>query len=161
MSRGLGDVYKRQHPQFCSIFTDFVDLHTLKDNQFGLEVTETAELADLAVARESLELLKSKGIKIALDDFGAGYASLKYVRELPIDVVKLDKQFTFNVSDPTTARLISFVSELCKDLNLEMIGEGIETEEEKNLMIDLGCKTGQGYLMHRPDFLESFKTKER
>ena len=46
-------------------------------------------------------------------------------------MVKLDKQFTFNVSDPTTARLISFVSELCKDLNLEMIGEGIETEEEK------------------------------
>ena len=148
------------HPQFCSIFTDFVDQHNLKDNQFGLEVTETAELADLAVACESLELLKSKGIKIALDDFGAGYASLKYVRELPIDVVKLDKQFTFNVSDPTTARLISFVSELCKSLNLEMIGEGIETEEEKNMRIDLGCKTGQGYFMHRPDFLESFKTKE-
>ena len=63
------------HPQFCSIFIDFVDQHNLKDNQFGLEVTETAELADLAVARESLELLKSKGIKIALDDFGAGYAS--------------------------------------------------------------------------------------
>ena len=71
-------------------------------------------------------------------------------------MVKLDKQFTFNVSDPTTARLISFVSELCKDLNLEMIGEGIETEEEKNMMIDLGCETGQGYLMHRPDFLKSF-----
>ena len=95
-----------------------------------------------------------------MDDFGAGYASLKYIRELPIDVVKLDKHFTFNISDPTTARLISFVSEVCEDLNLEMIGEGIETEEEKNLMIDLGCKTGQGYLMHRPNFLESFKAKE-
>ena len=68
--------------------------------------------------------------------------------------------FTFNVSDPSTARLISFVSEVCEDLNLEMIGEGIETEEDKQMMLDLGCKIGQGYLMHRPDFLDSFKTME-
>ena len=55
---------------------------------------------------------------------------------------------------------ISFVSEVCDDLNLEMIGEGIETEEEKNMMIDLGCGTGQGYLMHRPDFLKSFTSEK-
>ena len=75
-------------------------------------------------------------------------------------MVKLDKHFTFNVSDPSTASLISFVSEVCDDLELEMIGEGIETEEDKNMMLDLGCKIGQGYLMHRPDFLDSFKVKE-
>ena len=148
------------HPEFCSIFTDFVEKHKLGPDQFGLEVTETAELADINIASESLRILKSKGIKIALDDFGAGYASLKYVRDLPIDVVKLDKHFTFNVSDPSTARLISFVSEVCEDLKLEMIGEGIETEEDKQMMLDLGCKIGQGYLMHRPDFLDSFKIKE-
>jgi EAL domain-containing protein (putative c-di-GMP-specific phosphodiesterase class I) len=148
------------HPDFCSIFTDFVDKHQLSPNKFGLEVTETAELSDITIASKSLSLLKDKGIKIALDDFGAGYASLKYVRDLPIDVVKLDKHFTFNVSDPSTARLISFVSEVCEDLNLEMIGEGIETEEDKQMMLDLGCKIGQGYLMHRPDFLDSFKVKE-
>ena len=148
------------HPEFCSIFTDFVEKHKLAPNQFGLEVTETAELADINVASESLAILKGKGIKIALDDFGAGYASLKYVRDLPIDVVKLDKHFTFNVSDPSTARLISFVSEVCQDLQLEMIGEGIETEDDKKMMLDLGCKIGQGYLMHRPDFLDSFNIKE-
>ena len=118
------------HPDFCSIFTDFVDKHQLSPNKFGLEVTETAELSDISIASKSLSLLKDKGIKIALDDFGAGYASLKYVRDLPIDVVKLDKHFTFNVSDSSTARLISFVSEVCEDLDLEMIGEGIETEED-------------------------------
>jgi EAL domain-containing protein (putative c-di-GMP-specific phosphodiesterase class I) len=91
--------------------------------------------------------------------FGAGYASLKYVRDLPIDVIKLDKHFTFNVSDPATARLISFVSEVCEDLQLEMIGEGIETEEDKKMMLDLGCQIGQGYLMHRPGFLDSFSKK--
>jgi EAL domain-containing protein (putative c-di-GMP-specific phosphodiesterase class I) len=66
--------------KFCSIFTDFVEKHKLEPDQFGLEVTETAELADINVASESLRILKGKGIKIALDDFGAGYASLKYVR---------------------------------------------------------------------------------
>ena len=146
------------HPEFCSIFTDFVEKHSLGENEFGLEVTETAELSDIKIASDSLNILKDRGIKIALDDFGAGYASLKYVRELPIDVVKLDKHFTFNVSDPTTARLISFVSEVCEDLDLEMIGEGIETDDERKMMIELGCKTGQGYLMHRPDFLDSFKS---
>ena len=148
------------HPEFCSIFTDFVEKHQLAPNEFGLEVTETAELADISIASESLSLLKDKGIKIALDDFGAGYASLKYIRDLPIDVVKLDKHFTFNVSDPSTARLISFVSEVCHDLQLEMIGEGIETEDDKKMMLDLGCKLGQGYLMHRPAFIDSFKLED-
>ena len=115
----------------------------------------------MEISKELQKSLKKKGIKIALDDFGAGYASLKYVRDLPIDVVKLDKHFTFNVSDPSTARLISFVSEVCEDLQLEMIGEGIETEEDKKMMIDLGCKIGQGYLMHRPNFLDSFKSKDK
>ena len=148
------------HPEFCSIFTDFVEKNKIGPNQFGLEVTETAELADINVASNSLNILKKHGIKIALDDFGAGYASLKYVRDLPIDVVKLDKHFTFNVSDPSTARLISFVSEVCEDLKLEMIGEGIETEADKKMMIELGCKIGQGYLMHRPNFLDSFMVKD-
>ena len=115
----------------------------------------------MEISKELQKSFKKKGIKIALDDFGAGYASLKYVRDLPIDVVKLDKHFTFNVSDPSTARLISFVSEVCEDLQLEMIGEGIETEEDKKMMIDLGCKIGQGYLMHRPNFLDSFKSKDK
>jgi len=147
------------HPEFCAIFTEFVDRLKLKPNQFGLEVTETAELADIKVAASSLAALKEKGIKIALDDFGAGYASLKYIRDLPIDVVKLDKHFTFNVTDAATARLISFVTSVCIDLNLEMIGEGIETEEDRKMMLDLGCKIGQGYLMHRPSFLDSFKAE--
>ena len=55
--------------------------------------------------------------------------------------------------------LISFVIEVCKALNLEMIGEGIENEEQKKAMMDIGCKIGQGFLMHKPEFLETFKTK--
>ena len=145
------------HQEFCKIFSRFVEENNIKENEFGLEITETAELEDTKKAGESLERLKKRGIKIALDDFGAGYASLKYIRDLPIDVVKLDRHFTSNISDPSTSRLIKFVSDVCAELNLEMIGEGIETEKEKNMMIELGCLTGQGFLMHMPSFIEDIK----
>ncbi len=145
------------HPEFCNIFTNFVESLNLKPNEFGLEVTETAELGDTKTASDSLKKLKEKGIKIALDDFGAGYSSLRYLKDLPVDVVKLDKMFTGNIQDPVTGKLTSFVVEVCNTLSMEMIGEGIETEEQKQAMMEIGCQIGQGFLMHKPEFLTSLK----
>ena len=129
----------------------------LKENAFGLEVTETAELGNTSQASKSLQNLKDKGIKIALDDFGAGYSSLRYLKDLPVDVVKLDKMFTDGINDPVTGKLISFVVEVCEALSMEMIGEGIETEKQRQAMIDIGCQIGQGFLMHKPEFLKDFQ----
>ena len=145
------------HPEFCNIFTNFVESLNLKPNEFGLEVTETAELGDTQTASDSLKKLKEKGIKIALDDFGAGYSSLRYLKDLPVDVVKLDKMFTGNIQDPVTGKLTSFVVEVCNTLSMEMIGEGIETEEQKKALMEIGCQIGQGFLMHKPEFLTSLK----
>ena len=145
------------HPEFCNIFTNYVESMDLKPNEFGLEVTETAELGDTVTASDSLTKLKSKGIKIALDDFGAGYSSLRYLKDLPVDVVKLDKMFTGDIEDPVTGQLTSFVVEVCKTLSLEMIGEGIETEEQKEVMTNLGCQIGQGFFLHKPEFLDTLK----
>ena len=145
------------HPEFCNIFTNFVESLNLKPNEFGLEVTETAELGDTKTASDSLKKLKEKGIKIALDDFGAGYSSLRYLKDLPVDVVKLDKMFTGDIQDPVTGKLTSFVVEVCNTLSMEMIGEGIETEEQKKALMEIGCQIGQGFLMHKPEFLTSLK----
>jgi EAL domain-containing protein (putative c-di-GMP-specific phosphodiesterase class I) len=145
------------HPEFCNIFTNFVESLNLKPNEFGLEVTETAELGDTKTASDSLKKLKQKGIKIALDDFGAGYSSLRYLKDLPVDVVKLDKMFTGDIQDPVTGKLTSFVVEVCNTLSMEMIGEGIETEEQKQALMEIGCKIGQGFLLHKPEFLTSLK----
>ena len=145
------------HPEFCNIFTNFVESLNLKPNEFGLEVTETAELGDTKTASDSLKKLKEKGIKIALDDFGAGYSSLRYLKDLPVDVVKLDKMFTGNIQDSVTGKLTSFVVEVCNTLSMEMIGEGIETEEQKKALMEIGCQIGQGFLMHKPEFLTSLK----
>ena len=148
------------HPEFGDIFANYADSMNFKKDEFGLEVTETAELSDTKEAAKSLEKLKSKGIKIALDDFGAGYSSLRYIKDLPVDVVKLDKHFTNGLDDSATSKLIGFVVEVCKALSLEMIGEGIETEEQKQTMLEIGCEIGQGYLMHRPEFIETMLTKK-
>jgi len=145
------------HPEFCNIFTDFVESLNLEPNEFGLEVTETAELGDTKTASDSLTKLKAKGIKIALDDFGAGYSSLRYLKDLPVDVVKLDKMFTGDIHDPVTGKLTSFVVGVCNTLSMEMIGEGIETEEQKETMMEIGCQIGQGFLMHKPEFLTTLK----
>ena len=145
------------HPEFCNIFIDFVESLKLKENAFGLEVTETAELGNTSQASKSLQNLKDKGIKIALDDFGAGYSSLRYLKDLPVDVVKLDKMFTDGINDPVTGKLITFVVEVCEALSMEMIGEGIETEKQRQAMIDIGCQIGQGFLMHKPEFLKDFQ----
>ena len=101
--------------------------------------------------------MKAKGIKIALDDFGAGYSSLRYLKDLPVDVVKLDKMFTGDIHDPVTGKLTSFVVGVCNTLSMEMIGEGIETEEQKEIMMKIGCQIGQGLLMHKPEFLTTLK----
>ncbi len=142
---------------FTKIFTDFVKDLSLKPGELGLEITETAELEDVKKAGESFQKLKDIGIPLAIDDFGAGYSSLSYLRDLPVDSVKLDKVFAKTISEKTTSELIKFVVSVCDTLSLNMLGEGIETDDQKEKFIKIGCPNGQGYLMHRPEFIEDLK----
>ena len=142
---------------FTKIFADFVKDLSLKPGELGLEITETAELEDVKKAGESFKKLKDIGIPLAIDDFGAGYSSLSYLRDLPVDSVKLDKVFAKTISEKTTSELIKFVVSVCDTLSLNMLGEGIETDDQKEKFIKIGCPNGQGYLMHRPEFIEDLK----
>ena len=108
-------------------------------------------------ASDSLKKLKEEVIKSALDDFGAGYSSLRYLKVRPVDVVKWDKMFTGNIQDPVNGKLTGCVVEVCNTLSMEKIGEGIETEEQKQALMEIGCQIGQGFLMHKPEFLTSLK----
>jgi EAL domain-containing protein (putative c-di-GMP-specific phosphodiesterase class I) len=142
---------------FTKIFIDYVKELNLQPGELGLEITETAELEDVKKAGESFQKLKDIGIPLAIDDFGAGYSSLSYLRDLPVDSVKLDKVFAETISEKTTSELIKFVVSVCQTLSLEMLGEGIETEDQKEKFIAIGCPNGQGYLMHRPEFIADLK----
>ena len=149
--------YTAMQENFCKLILDFVEENDLNPGDLGLEITETAELEDRARAAKYFEKLKEHGIPLALDDFGAGYSSLSYLRDLPITLVKLDKDFSKTVSEEDTQELVRFVVTICKNMELGMLAEGIETKEQEDTFTKLGCQKGQGFFHHRPQFLDDFK----
>ena len=116
-----------------------------------VEVTETALLADFERARHNLTSLNKAGVTIVLDDFGAGYASIGYLRELRFDQIKLDGALVTAAQDSTDGkRLLGAVIGLCEMLGVSSVAEHIESEELLNLVMRLGCRAGQGFWLHRP-----------
>lgn len=116
-----------------------------------LEITERAPLHEIRDVRERLHKLRELGYRVALDDLGAGYAGLNSFAQLEPEVVKLDLQLIRGVEgEPTKQKLIRSMLELCSDLGKQVIAEGVETSEERDVLIDLGCDLFQGYLFARP-----------
>jgi diguanylate cyclase (GGDEF)-like protein/PAS domain S-box-containing protein len=116
-----------------------------------LEVTETAMLANPTRAREVLEELSRLGIRLSIDDFGTGYSSLAYLRELPVDEIKIDRSFvTGMVEHAGDAVIVRSTVDLGRNLGLEVVAEGVETAEHWRQLRELGCDTAQGYYLSQP-----------
>jgi diguanylate cyclase (GGDEF)-like protein len=119
--------------------------------QLTLEVTEGVLVRDIERAVSQLEALRALGVRIAIDDFGTGFSGLSYLRNLPADIIKIDRSF---VSDLPTGRsastLISSILELARTLGLEVVAEGVETEDQRRALVEMQCVTAQGYLFARP-----------
>ncbi len=116
-----------------------------------IEITEDALVADFDEARAILTSLKNQGVHIALDDFGTGYSSLRHLRELPFDVLKIDRSFVHSMSQSEEARiLIKTIVSMAKNLGLGVTAEGIESAEDAAALQALGCELGQGFLYGRP-----------
>jgi diguanylate cyclase (GGDEF)-like protein len=116
-----------------------------------VEVTETALLADFETARDNLTALRGAGARIVLDDFGAGHASISYLREMQFDGVKLDGALIATVADSLRSRrLLKGVLDLCSALGLPSVAEHIETEDQLRLLREMGCREGQGFLLSPP-----------
>lgn len=123
----------------------------LHPTQLQVELTETALLADYEIARANLGKLRSAGARILLDDFGAGHASVTYLREMRFDGLKLDGCFLSRVSESLRSqRLLTGVLGLSQSMGLSTIAEHIETQEQLDLLRMLGCVEGQGYFISRP-----------
>lgn len=115
------------------------------------EVTETALLRDFDQAARALNMLHGLGARISLDDFGTGYASLGYVQRLPLDKIKIDRSFVTDVDvSRTSPNIIKTIVALCRNLDLDCVVEGVETEAQLRVVIALGCPVVQGYLLSRP-----------
>ncbi|MAZ65579.1 MAG: hypothetical protein CMF25_00525 [Kangiellaceae bacterium] len=116
-----------------------------------IEITESSLMIDMDAAIDTLNELRHHGIKIAVDDFGTGYSSLSYIRKLPVDYLKLDRSFIFDMAENSqAAALIENIIQLAHVLKLEVIAEGVETQAQYKLLSHMHCEQYQGYLFSRP-----------
>jgi PAS domain S-box-containing protein/diguanylate cyclase (GGDEF)-like protein len=126
--------------------TEGFDLHAL-----WLEVTETALVEDVDAASLLLYRLADLGVGISIDDFGTGWASLTYLRQFPVHVLKIDRSFVVGIDqDASSAAIARSILSLGAELELVVVAEGIESEAEADVLRGLGCSVGQGYLYGRP-----------
>jgi diguanylate cyclase (GGDEF)-like protein/PAS domain S-box-containing protein len=123
----------------------------LAPHHLKLEITESEVIEDLDLAIAVLNKLKNIGIQISMDDFGTGYSSLSYLHRLPIDTLKIDCSFIKGIeSDQSKLELVKTIISLANNLNLEVIAEGIETNQQRDHLLELNCEYGQGYLFSQP-----------
>lgn len=123
----------------------------LDPSALSLELTESKALESEEAGAETLAALAASGVSIAVDDFGTGYSSLSYLRNLPVEVVKLDRSFVAPMaSSHHDYTIVSSTLQMAHALGLKVVAEGIEDEQVAELLAQLGCETGQGYLWSRP-----------
>jgi predicted signal transduction protein with EAL and GGDEF domain len=138
-------------PGLTAVVEDVLRTTGLPPRLVILELTETALVKDPAAATARLHELKALGVRLAIDDFGTGYSSLGYLRQFPIDVLKIDRSFL----DPGTAEsglppIVRGVLDLGATMGLMTIAEGVETDAQMARLMDSGCRYGQGFLFARP-----------
>lgn len=124
-------------------------------NSIKLEITENVLMENAEFVHEALQRVRATGVQLAIDDFGTGYSSLSYLHRYPVDVLKIDRSFTSSMlNSESSRRLMGSIIGLARGLDLDVVAEGIEQEAELEMLRDMGCAYGQGYLFSRPLNLE-------
>ena len=117
----------------------------------GSTLTETAYVEVLEDGPTALDRLRAMGVRISIDDFGTGYSSLSYLKRLPTDALKIDKSYVSGLGrDPEDTALVRMIVELAHTFGMEVIAEGVETEEQAALLEEMGCDMAQGYFFSKP-----------
>ena len=138
-------------PGIVDDVTDALELSGLPADRLWLELTETALFEEVDSPLPVLHELKRLGVALVLDDFGTGYSSLAYLQRFPLDALKIDRAFIAGmIEDGRTAALVEVIATMARTLGLTVIPEGIETEAQRDALLALGCRYGQGYLFGRP-----------
>jgi diguanylate cyclase (GGDEF)-like protein/PAS domain S-box-containing protein len=131
--------------------TDALDSAGLDPGVLGVELTETALMHDVEDALRTVRALHETGIKVSVDDFGTGYSSLLYLRRFPVDYLKVDRVFVSEIdTDQSDAAIVSGVVSLGHSLGMTIVAEGVETDSQLDMLRQMGCDLGQGFLWARP-----------
>ncbi len=138
-------------PDFVPSVLTLLQLYQLPSEYLAIEITERALIENMAQAKINISELRNHGIQLFLDDFGTGYSSLNYLHEFKLDVLKIDRSFIAGIKPRVQENpVVNTIITLAKTLQLKVIAEGIETSQQRRLLMELGCDAGQGYWMSRP-----------
>jgi diguanylate cyclase (GGDEF)-like protein len=143
---------------FVKQIQDVVQRHAINPARLKLELTESLLLEDIEDIIATMDALNEIGVQFSLDDFGTGYSSLQYLKQLPLDQLKIDQSFVRDiVFDSSDKAIVRTIIVMAKSLNLDVIAEGVETEEQFQLLLNKGCVHFQGYLFGKPMPIEQFE----
>ena len=116
-----------------------------------LEITESVVMENIDTATDMLRQLRGLGVKLAIDDFGTGYSSLSYLHRFPIDTLKIDRSFVTRMSENNeNTEIVRTIVVLAQNLGMDVVAEGVETNEQLVLLQKLHCENGQGYFFSKP-----------
>ena len=143
---------KQFHQQGFIMYIDQILKHfQVAEGQLTIELTEGVVVGNLNEIKYKFQRLKEMGVLIAIDDFGTGYSSLEYLRQLPIDYLKIDKSFVADLTNSNSSQvIIETIISMAKHLNLQTVAEGVETEQQFAILKSIGCDLFQGYLFGKP-----------
>ncbi|PJI95378.1 diguanylate cyclase/phosphodiesterase with PAS/PAC sensor(s) [Acidovorax sp. 69] len=149
-----------RHASFVDDVARVLAITGAPSGQLKLELTESVLVEDMETTIATMTALRSYGVGFSLDDFGTGYSSLSYLKRMPLDQLKIDQSFVRDLlTDPNDAAIVDTIIGLSRSLGLEVIAEGVETPEQRELLARAGCQLYQGYLFSRPlsvDVLDAF-----
>ncbi len=150
---------------FVSSIERTMQSRKIEPRYIRFEITESCVMEDPAESIKKIEQLRSTGVAFSIDDFGKGYSSLNYLRHFPVNTLKIDKSFVNNIcSNQFDQVIVRAIFALAKELNFEVVVEGIETKEQFNYLYAQGCTLFQGYLFSKPknpaDFIEFYQTNK-
>jgi diguanylate cyclase (GGDEF)-like protein/PAS domain S-box-containing protein len=146
-------------PDFVEHLKATIEKNGIDPSRLKLELTESVALENLELVIAKMRTVRrALGITLALDDFGTGYSSLSYLKQLPLDQIKIDQSFVRGIqSNKTDAIMVKTIIDLARNFNLEVIAEGVETEEQLALLRQYGCAEYQGYLFGKPLPIDQFE----
>ncbi|HSI68516.1 MAG TPA: EAL domain-containing protein [Planococcus sp. (in: firmicutes)] len=142
------------HHSFVSLLVDSAERYGIDPKWIQLEITESIGFIDIDTAQKVFRQLKDYGFNSSVDDFGTGFSSLSYLQKLPVSEIKIDRSFIVNMHKKETLAIVRTIIQLAENLSMQVVAEGIETEEQRHILLALGCRIGQGFLFYKPMALE-------
>ena len=147
-----------RHPDFVEQVKKALSTNTINPELLKLELTESLVLDNISDTIEKMHALRKIGVRFSLDDFGTGYSSFSYLTQLPLDQLKIDRSFVHNIGvKAADAIIVQTIIGMANNLGIEVIAEGVETEEQHSFLEQHGCPSFQGYLFSKPMPIEEFK----